>query len=418
MKKILLLDIENVSVKADEIFAFCKKYHRVYVSFAKTPAIFALQDIEPLIALLNKKLFLISMSFNKKSNGADFGLAFYAGRLSGEFTPQKTKFYILSGDRDFEHIAKLLQDKKFTVKQISRDGYRLDKSINDGVLPSLSAFRENIYLHDVKRLCDVWHKYWHKGNRPAKIKTLKGFIYQQIRLTDESIDEIFRLLQHYRIIQVNNTKVAFNQQNVKSWAKLTIDEYAPKKSQLKARKQELALPPKNEQILSNLSLKRLKVICDLLALTQIKPDDLPSLTDWLRANVNIEHEIGVQNVVHVMQEYCVMEQVDGRMVFNDEAVANWAAVNLNSGNDHFVRIDGRLFIRAKVDRLKDRIAQLIDDEQKVGAVVDESEYLATAMSIFPDESGELLMKLAIHQRWVSLVDDQVVYGDVVNSIQN
>lgn len=211
MKKVLLLDIENVPVKADEIFAFCKKYHRVYVGFAKTPAIFALQDIESLTALLNKKLFLISMPLNKKSNGADFGLAFYAGRLSGEFTPKKTKFHILSGDRDFEHIVKLLQDKKFTVKQISKDSYRFDKSVSDGMMPSLPAFKENIYLHDVKHLCDAWHKYWHKGNRPARIKTLKSFIYQQVHLTDASIDEIFQLLQQYHIIQVNHTKIAFSQ---------------------------------------------------------------------------------------------------------------------------------------------------------------------------------------------------------------
>ncbi|WAJ72757.1 PIN domain-containing protein [Moraxella bovis] len=103
------MDVENVTVKADEIFAFCQKYDRVYVSFAKTPAIFGLQDIELLSKLLNYKLFLITMTENKKSNGADFGLAFYAGVLSGQFKPNKTKFYILSSDRDFEHIARLLQ---------------------------------------------------------------------------------------------------------------------------------------------------------------------------------------------------------------------------------------------------------------------------------------------------------------------
>lgn len=412
MKKILLLDIENVAVKADELFVFCKKYHRVYVSFAKTPAMFALQDIEELTALLNKKLFLISMPLNKKSNGADFGLAFYAGRLSGEFAPQKTKFHILSGDRDFEHIAKLLQDKEFAVKQIGRDDYRLDRNINDGIIPSLSVFRENIYLHDVKRLCDVWHKYWHKGNRPAKIKTLKGFIYQQVRLTDESIDEIFRLLQQYRIIQVNHTKVVFNQQSVKSWATLAIDEYAPKKSQLKTRERELALPPKPEQILSDLSLKRLKSICELLVLTQIKPNNLPSLTDWLRVNVNIEHELGVQNVIHVMQEYHVMKQMGDCLVFNDEAVENWAKVELYSANHQFVRIDGGLFAQADVNRLKNQIVQLICSEQKAGEVVDEGEYLKIAKSIFPADNDELLMKLAICQQWVALVDGKVVYCDI------
>ncbi|UZA31061.1 PIN domain-containing protein [Moraxella bovis] len=127
MKKILLLDIENVTVKADEIFAFCQKYDRVYVSFAKTPAIFALQDIELLSKLLNYKLFLITMTENKKSNGADFGLAFYARVLSGQFKPNKTKFYILSSDRDFEHIARLLQKKSFKVKQVTKEQYIMHK---------------------------------------------------------------------------------------------------------------------------------------------------------------------------------------------------------------------------------------------------------------------------------------------------
>lgn len=117
------MDVENVTVKADEIFAFCQKYDRVYVSFAKTPAIFGLQDIELLSKLLNYKLFLITMTENKKSNGADFGLAFYAGVLSGQFKPNKTKFYILSSDRDFEHIARLLQKSHLRLSKSPKSIY-------------------------------------------------------------------------------------------------------------------------------------------------------------------------------------------------------------------------------------------------------------------------------------------------------
>ncbi|MDO4442070.1 MAG: PIN domain-containing protein [Moraxella sp.] len=365
MKKILLLDIENIAVKADEIFAFCKKYDRVYIGFAKSPAIFALQDIAPLTKLLHKKLFLIEMKPNKKSDGADFGLAFYAGMLSQEFKPTKVKFHIMSSDRDFEHIAKLLTNKGFGVKQIGQDAYRLDKSMNDGTMPSLEKFRENIYLHDIKSLCDEWFKTWNKPNRPAKVKTLKSVIYQKLRLTDESIDVIFELLKQYKIISVKTTKITYHHQYVKNWTMLRVDGHTPKKSQLKSRQEELSIPPKTEHIIASFELKRLKNICELLfVMAESKPRDLPSFKEWLGDELAITNEFSVQNVVDTMTEYRLIKQVNGRLVFHDTAIERWANVQLNSAHDNFVRIDGRLMTKGNVAELKDRLVQFVQSEQK------------------------------------------------------
>lgn len=328
--------------------------------------------------------------------------------LSGQFKPNKTKFYILSSDRDFEHIARLLQKKSFKVKQVTKEQYIMHKNIDNGLMPKLTEFKKNIYLHDIKHLCDIWTK--ENNNRPAKIKTLKKDIYQKLKLTDESVDRIFELLQEYKIVHVNHTKIGYNQGHIKNWSALDTGDYQPDKMTLKLRKKELALPPKVEYILGDMSLKRLKIICDLLFLLKKKPATINEFSEWLKEELMIEHVFSMQNIINTIQSYCVIEKRNHQIIFDDEVIENWARININRVNDNFIRMGNTLLVKDGVMRLKDKLARFVTLGQKIGEQVDDTEYLDIAKSVFPNEDDKILMQLAICQGWVIMKDDGVVYS--------
>ncbi|MDO4442071.1 MAG: hypothetical protein Q4B81_07790 [Moraxella sp.] len=45
-------------------------------------------------------------------------------------------------------------------------------------------------------------------------------------------------------------------------------------------------------------------------------------------------------------------------------------------------------------------------------MVNESDYLTLAKMVFPADDEMTLMKLAINQQWVQLIDGKVVYADI------
>lgn len=173
------------------------------------------------------------------------------------------------------------------------------------------------------------------------------------------------------------------------------------------------MPPKTEHIIASFELKRLKNICELLfVMAESKPRDLPSFKEWLGDELAITNEFSMQNAIDIMTEYQLIKQVNGRLVFHDTAIECWANVQLNSAHDNFVRIDGRLMTKGNVSELKDRLVQFVQSEQKNGQVVNESDYLTLAKMVFPADDEMTLMKLAINQQWVQLIDGKVVYADI------
>ena len=57
----------------------------------------------------------------KGKNAADFGLAFWAGRLLTE-TPPDTEFVILSGDQDLDHVVDLLHRENRRAQRVGKAG--------------------------------------------------------------------------------------------------------------------------------------------------------------------------------------------------------------------------------------------------------------------------------------------------------
>lgn len=82
MKKILLLDIENIQKTEKEIVKYLSQYQFVYLFYAKSPVNFSLDGVIALSPFItNGKLKILKMPKIGK-DAADFGLAFIAGQVS------------------------------------------------------------------------------------------------------------------------------------------------------------------------------------------------------------------------------------------------------------------------------------------------------------------------------------------------
>ena len=101
MKKILLLDIENVHKTENELLDLLKNYSYVYLVYAKSPISLTLDGIQELASfVVSKRLVLIKMP-KSGPDSADFGLAFLAGQLSIQMDKSSTEFDVMSNDKKF-----------------------------------------------------------------------------------------------------------------------------------------------------------------------------------------------------------------------------------------------------------------------------------------------------------------------------
>ena len=92
MKKILLVDIENIQKTEKELLKYLSQYQYVYLVYAKSPVSFSLDGLVQLSPfVMNGKLKVLKMPKVGK-DAADFGLAFIAGQLSTQVSAKEYLF--------------------------------------------------------------------------------------------------------------------------------------------------------------------------------------------------------------------------------------------------------------------------------------------------------------------------------------
>src|SRR5712692_5720686 len=84
-------------------------------------------------AMHEGRLAIIGMQ-KKGKNAADFGLAFWAGRLAAEMPPD-TEFLILSQDTDLDHVVHMLQGAKRQVERQDGKVHRTKRVATDAAEP-------------------------------------------------------------------------------------------------------------------------------------------------------------------------------------------------------------------------------------------------------------------------------------------
>lgn len=215
-KKILLLDIENIHHNDQQILVSLQHYDRVYLVYAKSSLKIGLDHFPELAALFAQdRLKLLKMPHGG-ANAADFGLAFIAGKLAAT-AKKRTEFYVCSNDQAIGHIVDLLKLAGFFARRITASventvHIQVTEHKQMTITPPRPVERpqQQALLH----YCSMVAK---MKNHPARLESLKNSIKSYLKFTDEPANHFITLLQQEKIVQVDETKVSFNQKKLEIW---------------------------------------------------------------------------------------------------------------------------------------------------------------------------------------------------------
>lgn len=113
----LLIDLDNCPKQIEELPEVLAGFKRAIACYGGVESKVHVSVVPLLAAAINEgKLEIIGMQKRGK-NAADFGLAFWAGRLAAEMPPE-TEFLILSQDADLDHVVNLLRSAGRKVERI------------------------------------------------------------------------------------------------------------------------------------------------------------------------------------------------------------------------------------------------------------------------------------------------------------
>ncbi|WP_180138082.1 PIN domain-containing protein [Acinetobacter sp. YH12043] len=188
MKKILLLDIENLPKTETELLQYLAQYQYVYLVYAKTPMGFSLDGVVRLAPAISAgKLKVLKMPKIGK-DAADFGLCFIAGQLSTQYKSSEVCFEIMSNDFSMEYVADLLKIAKFQAKVISAKPL-----VNPNIAQQIKA------EIDIQKLIFQYCSNLVRSNfsKPAKVETLINSLKANLKVEEKYaqllVDELIRI---------------------------------------------------------------------------------------------------------------------------------------------------------------------------------------------------------------------------------
>ena len=116
--RVMLIDLDNCPKEIDNLPMMLAGFIRIIVCYGGLEPKVPLGLVTSLAtAIHDGKLELVGMKKGGK-NAADFGLAFWAGRLVSEM-PKETEFIILSADSDLDHVVNMLHDSERKVERLN-----------------------------------------------------------------------------------------------------------------------------------------------------------------------------------------------------------------------------------------------------------------------------------------------------------
>lgn len=232
MKKILLLDIENIGQKESDFTQYLNEYHRIYVVYAKACTKISLEGFVYLAPhLVSGKLKILKMSKIGK-NAADIGLAFIAGKLSKK--KKKYEFHIMSNDHSMEYVVELLnleRNKASLIRTkspdpiaqvIQNEATQVEPVEKKDVIVS-AVEKESIDLLPTKKVVSSQNEVFdtfclrivtRKINKPSKELGLINTLKSMSKNSDHS-GQVLRMLKSKNMVQINNKKVIYNDREMK-----------------------------------------------------------------------------------------------------------------------------------------------------------------------------------------------------------
>jgi hypothetical protein len=172
----LLIDLDNCPKQIDLIHQALAGITRAVACYGSVEPKVQVGLVPLLAAAINEgKLEIIRMEKRGK-NAADFGLAFWAGRLAAELPPE-TEFIILSQDGDLDHVVSLLRSAGRKVERLDGKTAKIEIASKPG-----SAKSRQPVATPAKRSLDDFVEDYRRQHlktgkaRPAKKTTLMNSI--------------------------------------------------------------------------------------------------------------------------------------------------------------------------------------------------------------------------------------------------
>ena len=202
-ESVLLIDLDNCPNQIEQLAQNLEEYARIIVCYGSQPPKISL-NLALLLAnpIYHKRLEFVGMQKSGK-NAADFGLCFYAGKLSAQMSVDQTEYLIVSNDNDLDHAVNLLIQQGCKAKRIGNthtsDSAILDLTIDD--IPQKIALIAKEYRS--KKSANL-------KNRPTKKAALLNDIRTFCRNKFPNHEqEIFDFLEQQAYFKIQGKKIIY-----------------------------------------------------------------------------------------------------------------------------------------------------------------------------------------------------------------
>lgn len=209
MKKVLLLDIENIPKNENQLLAYIAQYTYVYIVYAKSPTGFTLDAVIKLNQFISTGQLTIMKMPKIGKNSADFGLSYLAGKLSTRLSHKGYSFEIMSKDKALSYIADLLKMDGFSAEFIPEQPVNIIDKKPHCTPDQIAALQLN--LPNCKKYCEYLEK---QQNRPKKLRTLMNSLKAVLKQPDINIEQVLEDLIVMEVLQIESSAVVYNESNI------------------------------------------------------------------------------------------------------------------------------------------------------------------------------------------------------------
>ncbi|MBF0132779.1 MAG: hypothetical protein HQL75_09365 [Magnetococcales bacterium] len=196
--QVLLIDLDNCPKEVEKLPQALADFLRIIVCYGGIDPKVPLSLVTVLATAIHEgKLELVGMKRGGK-NAADFGLAFYAGRLVSE-APVEAEFTILSDDTDLDHVVDLLTSSGRKAKRLNGK-----KPVRNSGNVQVESQNGQALLDDIVDEYLETHIFSNKP-RPAKKSTLTNSIKAFPARNGILPETILRVLLARNIVKITNS---------------------------------------------------------------------------------------------------------------------------------------------------------------------------------------------------------------------
>lgn len=312
MKKILLLDIENLHKTENKLFQLLKSYAFVYLVYAKSPMILSLDGLQSLADFISKKKLVLIKMPKIGPDAADFGLAFLAGQLSIQMDKINTEFDVMSNDKKFEYIVDLLKIMGFKAQQIKRE-YISNSNGNKLDIANIDMQKtESKHLLNALQLL--------LKNQPKQFNSLNNALKSWMKNSGANIKQTIELLKQYQFIQIKNQNVSYELARMKEALSVQMNETI---------KTLVVQLPTVEEIQQKPHLQRIKQYCDyLIKIQKGRPAKVESLINSIQAILRLDQEQFLQDFLNILIKQKIVFKINTKVTYNDSLIEAWSSIDI------------------------------------------------------------------------------------------